>query len=215
MINLQIIVIKVSILLQYDPINYWDEHTIMKSYLMALLLGMNCLTSSAIAEQTQALEKSLAVYKVHYAEKWAFLINDLESRTDLSFVQKLSRYEQEVKKLKAEYMQQRISEYNDKEVSVTVQHQCKGRPAGSTKNCGYRCAERPNEDMYTTAAWTTFMGDTTKEIINEEKACFKLEATGNTTRTGSVTAIFRYRTNYVGYITADDADALFESFLPK
>ena len=38
-------------------------------------------------------------------------------------------------------------------------------------------------------------------------------AKGNVKKEGSVSAVFKYRTNYVGYITADDADALFNSFL--
>jgi hypothetical protein len=172
------------------------------------------LGNIALAEPTQELN-SLEAYKAHYFDKWTTLVNDLESKTDLSFVQKLTRYEDEVDKLKKQYEQQRASDYNRDEMTVTVEHQCKGRPYGSTKNCGYRCAERPSEDMYTTKEWTTFTGDHMKEIVNEEKACFKLEAKGNVKKQGSVTAVFKYRTNYVGYITADDADALFDSFLEK
>lgn len=186
----------------------------MKNWLGLLLIALSCLGNVALAEPAQEL-KSLEAYKAHYAEKWTVLVSDLESRTDLSFVQKLVRYEQEVDALKKQYEQQLASEYNSNEVTVTVEHQCKGRPSGSTKNCGYRCAERPNEDMYTTEEWTTFTGDHMKETVNEEKACFKLEASGNVKKEGSVTAVFKYRTNYVGYITADDADALFNSFLTE
>ena len=185
----------------------------MKKYLASLALFF-ALSGLAMAGPTQEL-KSLEAYKADYAEKWTALVSDLESRTDLSFVQKLARYEQEVGQLKKQYKQQRTSEYNSDEVTVTVEHQCKGRPSGSTKNCGYRCAERPNDDMYTTDEWTTFTGDHINETVNEEKACFKLEASGNVKKQGSVTAVFKYRTNYVGYITADDADALFNSFLTK
>lgn len=186
----------------------------MKNWLGLLLIVLSCLGNIALAEPTQELN-SLEAYKAHYFDKWTTLVNDLESKTDLSFVQKLTRYEDEVDKLKKQYEQQRASDYNRDEMTVTVEHQCKGRPYGSTKNCGYRCAERPSEDMYTTKEWTTFTGDHMKEIVNEEKACFKLEAKGNVKKQGSVTAVFKYRTNYVGYITADDADALFDSFLEK
>ena len=106
----------------------------MKKYLASLALFF-ALSGLAMAEPTQEL-KSLEAYKADYAEKWTALVSDLESRTDLSFVQKLARYEQEVGQLKKQYKQQRTSEYNSDEVTVTVEHQCKGRPSGSTKNCG-------------------------------------------------------------------------------
>lgn len=148
-----------------------------------------------------------------YKTKWNTLVNSVEARDDLSFVEKLTMYNQELNKLKQQYVETRLNEYSNNEVAVTVEHQCKGRPAGSTKNCGYRCAERPNEDMFTQEDWISFEGDYMDEIINEEKVCFKLESKGNVKKEGSVTAIFRYRGSFVDYKTADDASALFSSFL--
>jgi hypothetical protein len=184
----------------------------MKNWLGSLLIALSCLSTGALAEQAQNL-KSLDAYKALYADKWARLVSDIENRSDLSFIQKLTVYEQEVDKLKKQYEEERIAEYKGSEVTLTVEHQCKGRPGGSTKNCGYRCVERPNEEMYTIEEWITFSGDHMKDIINEEKACFKLEAKGNSKKQGSVTAVFKYRGSYVGYKTADDTDTLFNSFL--
>ena len=66
--------------------------------------------------------------------------------------------------------------------------------------------------MYTKPEWVTFSGDYMKEVINEEKACFKLEAKGNRQKQGTVTATFKYRNSFVGYKTIDDATELFDSF---
>jgi hypothetical protein len=142
-------------------------------------------------------------------------VSSLEQRADLSFLQKLSAYDRAVSDLKKQYAQDRANEYKNSEVTVTVEHSCKGRPSGSTKNCGYRCAERPNENMFTTAEWVTFSGDVMKERINEEKACFKLEAKGNVEKQGSVTATFKYRNSFVDYKLIDDAESLFNSFTEK
>jgi hypothetical protein len=182
---------------------------------MKMSLAVLTLLSVLFSGMTMAEPKALEMYKAQYKQKWTALVSGIENRSDLSFIQKLTVYEQEVDKLKKQYQQERVEEYNSNEVTVTAEHQCKGRPSGSTKNCGYRCAERPNEDMFTKEEWVTFTGDTMKEVINEEKACFKLEAKGNMKKQGSVSAVFKYRTNYVGYITADDADALFNSFLTE
>jgi hypothetical protein len=184
----------------------------MKKYLASVALLLALFSSLNMAQEQQELSALEAHESLYYA-KWTSLVLELEARTGLSFIQKLVMYEEEVNNLKEQYKEQRVGDYSDDEVSVTVEHQCKGRPAGSTKNCGYRCAERPDEDMYTTAEWTTFTGDYMKEMISEEKVCFKLEATGNVKKQGSVTAVFKYRKNYVGYRTSNDANALFDSFL--
>ncbi|MBT3506074.1 MAG: hypothetical protein HN475_09990 [Piscirickettsiaceae bacterium] len=184
----------------------------MKKYLASLALLVALFSGLIMAQDKQELS-ALEAHESLYHAKWTSLVSELEVRTDLSFVQKLVMYEEEVNKLKEQYKEQRVAEYNDDEVTVTAEHQCKGRPAGSTRNCGYRCVERPNEDMYTTAEWTMFTGDYMKEVVNEEKACFKLEASGNVSKQGSVTAVFKYRKNYIVYRTSDDADALFDSFL--
>ncbi len=180
----------------------------MYKYLVLLLA---LLSPFAFAEELSA-PRSVEDYQAIYKAKWTSLVESLEQRTDLSFVQKMGAYEQEVNKLKKQYAQERMGEYNDSEVTLSVEHACKGRPSGSTKNCGYRCVERPNEDMFTKPEWVTFSGDYMKEIINEEKACFKLEAKGNTQKQGIVTATFKYRNSFVDYKTIDDATELFDSF---
>jgi hypothetical protein len=180
----------------------------MHKYLILLLA---LLSQFAFAEQMNE-QRSVEEYQAIYKAKWHSLVESLEQRTDLSFVQKLATYEQEVNKLKKQYSQERMGDYNDNEVTLSVEHACKGRPSGSTKNCGYRCVERPNKDMYTKPEWVSFSGDYMKEIINEEKACFKLEAKGNTQKEGTVTATFKYRNSFVEYKTVDDATELFDSF---
>ncbi len=177
---------------------------------IALLFASLMLFSSiSHADQNSEL---IAAQQQKYQAKWADLVSTLEQRTDLSFAQKLAEYEQAVIELKQQYVDDRITGYQQKEQVVTVTHTCKGRPSGSTKNCGYRCAERPNAEMYTTDEWITFSGDTMSEITNEEKACFKLEAKGNVVKEGTVTAIFKYRNSFIDYKTMDDANALFRSF---
>ena len=180
----------------------------MHKYLILLLA---LFSQFAFAEQTGE-QRSVEEYQAIYKTKWTSLVDSLEHRTDLTFLQKMARYEQEVNKLKKQYAEERMGDYNDSEVTLSVEHQCKGRPSGSTKNCGYRCVERPNEDMYTMPEWVTFSGHYMKEIINEEKACFKLEAKGNRQKQGMVTATFKYRNSFVGYKTIDDATELFDSF---
>lgn len=158
---------------------------------------------------------ALSAQQQKYHAKWAELVASLEQRSDLSFTQKLAEYDKAVAALKQQYVDDRVSGLQQREQTLTVTHSCKGRPSGSTKNCGYRCVERPNNDMYTTEEWITFSGDTMGEITNEEKACFKLEAKGNVYREGSVTAVFKYRDSFIGYKTMDDADALFRSFFQQ
>ena len=182
---------------------------------MKMSLAVLTLVSVLFSGLTMAQPEALEIHKAEYKQKWQALVQGIENRSDLSFTQKLTVYEQEVAKLKKQYQEERVEEYNSNEVTITVDHQCKGRPAGSTRNCGVRCAERPDEDMFTKVEWVTFSGDYMDEVVNEEKACFKLEAKGNVKKEGSVSAVFKYRTNYVGYITADDADALFNSFLTE
>lgn len=180
----------------------------MYKFLVVLLVLFSQFTFAEEVNKPRSVEE----YQVIYKEKWTALVGSLEQRTDLSFVQKLATYEQEVSKLKKQYAQERMGEYNDSEVTFSIDHMCKGRPSGSTKNCGYRCVERPNEDMYTKEEWVSFSGDYMDEIINEEKACFKLEAKGNTKKEGTVTATFKYRNSFVDYKTVDDATELFDSF---
>ncbi len=180
----------------------------MYKYLIVLFVLFSQFAFAEQMNQSRSVEDYQAIYKA----KWSSLVASLEKRNDLSFVQKLAAYEQEVNKLKKQYAQERMGEYNDSEVTLSVDHECRGRPGGSTKNCGYRCVERPNEDMYTKPEWVTFSGDYMKEIINEEKACFKLEAKGNMRKQGTVTAVFKYRNSFVEYKTLDDATELFDSF---
>ena len=180
----------------------------MYKYLVLLLVLFSQLATAEEVNKSRSVDEYQNIYKA----KWTSLVESLEQRTDLSFVQKLATYEQEVSKLKKQYAQERMGEYNDSEVTLSVDHDCKGRPSGSTKNCGYRCVERPNEDMYTKPEWVSFSGDYMKEIINEEKACFKLEAKGNIQKEGTVKATFKYRNSFVDYKTVDDATELFDSF---
>lgn len=182
----------------------------MKKWLITFFV----LTMSHLsAVQADEVFASLEDLQQGYKAKWSTLVSSLEQRDDLTFVEKLAIYDQEITALKQDYAQAKIGEYRDNEVTITVEHECKGRPAGSTKNCGYRCVERPNEDMYTTEEWVTFNGDAMGTIVNEEKACLKLEAKGNVKKVGSVTAVFKYRNSFVDYKVADDASELFSSFL--
>jgi len=180
----------------------------MQKYLVLLLVLCSPLALAENITEPRPVEELHTEYK----NKWSSLVSSLEQRTDLSFLQKLSAYDRAVSNLKKQYAQERVNEYKKNEVTVTVEHVCKGRPSGSTKNCGYRCAERPNEDMFTTEEWVTFSGDAMDEIINEEKACFKLEAKGNVKKHGTVTATFKYRNSFVDYKMIDDAEKLFNSF---
>lgn len=152
-------------------------------------------------------------YQQKYQAKWQQMVSELEHRSDLSFVQKMALYEQQVSQLKKQYVAERATDYQGKDETLSVTHTCKGRPAGSTKNCGTVCVERPNKDMFTKPEWVEFTGDYMDEIINEEMACFKLEAKGNTKKVGSVTATFKYRDSYIDYKGVDDADKLFSSFV--
>lgn len=184
----------------------------MSKSLISLFAVLLMFTHSAIAEQGTRTAEEI---RLDYKAKWQVLVNDLEARDDLSFVQKLAVYDQELTLLKKQYVEARLNEYKGDEVAITVEHECKGRPAGSTKNCGYVCAERPNEDMFTKPEWVSFKGDYMDEIINEEEACFELEAKGNVKKQGSVTAVFKYRGSFVDYKSADDATELFSSFLAE
>jgi len=177
----------------------------MHKIIISLIAFSFCFASQANAEQFDDLR---SVYKT----KWTELVSSIEQRTELSFIQKMAVYEREVSGLKKQYAEDKSNAYKGREETITVNHECKGRPGGSTKSCGVRCVQRPNEDMYTTEDWVTFNGDTMKETVSEEKACFKLEAKGNTLKEGSVTAVFKHRSSYIDYKTLDDADALFRSF---
>lgn len=180
----------------------------MQKYLVLFCLFFSPLIWADQDVKPRPIEEIQAEYK----QKWSSLVASLEQRNDISFLQKLAAYDQGVSRLKKEYAQARVAEYEKSEVTVTVDHECKGRPSGTTRNCGFRCAERPNEDMFTTEEWVTFTGDVMKENVSEEKACFKLEAKGNTKKTGSVTATFKYRGSFVDYKMIDDAEKLFNSF---
>lgn len=149
-----------------------------------------------------------------YQQQWQQLVDKIAARTEISFEKKLALYEHYLQQLKQEYAQQPQQYYQQHSVTLSETHQCKGRPAGSTKNCGFRCVVRPNKAMYTTEAWVTFSGDSTKTTVTEEKACLKLEAKGNVKKEGQVTAIFKYREGYANYKTISEADTLFRSFYP-
>lgn len=140
---------------------------------------------------------------------------ELKDRADLSFPQKLALYEREITSLKDQFATERAKEYQALEVTLTADHTCRGRPSGTAKNCGFKCVERPNENMYTTDEWITYTGDSMGELKNEAKACLKLEARGKGNEEGRVSAVFKYRTSYIEYKIAKDADALFNSFLAE
>lgn len=189
---------------------YNGKVTMKNSLIISLITLLLTFSHYAVAELNIRTAEEI---RHEYKAKWNDMVDSLEAREDLTFIEKLTVYDQQLNSLKQQYIETRLAEYKNNEVVVTVQHQCKGRPGGSTKNCGSVCAERPNDDMFTREDWVSFEGNYMDEIINEEKACFELEAKGNVKKQGSVTATFRYRDSFVDYKTAYDASDLFSSFL--
>jgi hypothetical protein len=186
----------------------------MQKYLASFALFLTLFSGLVIAQEGQQ-PAALETYKPQYQAEWTSLVSQLAARTDLSFPQKLVRYEREVTGLKAQFVVERAKEYQNLAIKLTADHQCKGRPSGTPKNCGFVCVERPNDNMYTTEQWTSYTGDSMGDIKNEAKACLKLEVRGKGKKQGSVSAIFKFRTSYIDYKVADDADALFNSFLTE
>jgi len=183
-------------------------------YLAPLALLFSVFSTMVLAQQ--AIEpQSMESYQTQYHAKWTSLVSELKDRADLSFPQKLALYEREITSLKDQFATERAKEYQALEVTLTADHTCRGRPSGTAKNCGFKCVERPNENMYTTDEWITYTGDSMGELKNEAKACLKLEARGKGNEEGRVSAVFKYRTSYIEYKIAKDADALFNSFLAE
>tara|TARA_R110002111_G_scaffold119225_2_gene182128 strand:+ start:520 stop:1098 length:579 start_codon:yes stop_codon:yes gene_type:complete len=189
-----------------------DWNVKMQHYLASLALIFTVF--STIATGQQILEpQPMDGYQTQYQSKWTALVANLKDRADLSFPEKLALYEREITSLKQQFGAERSKEYQSMTVTLTADHACKGRPSGTAKNCGYKCVERPNENMYTTDDWITYTGDSKGQIKNEAKACLKLEARGSGKTEGRVSAVFKYRTSYIDYKVAKDADELFNSFL--
>ncbi len=186
----------------------------MQQYLVSITFIITVFSTMVAAQETIA-PQSMSGYKTQYQAKWSSLVSELKDRADLSFPQKLALYEREITSLKHQFAAERAKEYQALEVTLTANHVCKGRPSGIPKNCGFKCVERPNENMYTTDKWISFSGDSMGELQNEAKACLKLEARGRGNKEGSVSAVFKYRTSYIDYKVAQDADALFSSFLAE
>ncbi|MFT7234918.1 MAG: hypothetical protein ACI9QV_000488 [Methylophagaceae bacterium] len=187
----------------------------MKIGLGILLITGICLTNIVSAQQTQQGLKLLDIYKAHYGQRWTSLVSGLENRSDLSFAQKLAHYEQQIGIVKQQFSKERIQEYQQQSITLKVEHKCKGRPSGTAKNCGFKCVERPNENMYTTEKWVIYTGDEMGKTLNEAKACLKLEVRGAGKNEGTVSATYKYRPSYIDYKVADDADILFKSFLAQ
>jgi len=79
----------------------------MKKYLASLALLVALFSGLIMAQDKQELS-ALEAHESLYHAKWTSLVSELEVRTDLSFVQKLVMYEEEVNKLKEQYKEQRV-----------------------------------------------------------------------------------------------------------
>lgn len=176
-----------------------------------LVLSFPCFL---FAEEGPRL-KPLQNYKQQFQAEWILLVSTLDRNNKLSFQNKLVRYDKEVARLKSLFVTERANEYRSLSVTVVTTHYCNGRPSGTPRNCGFVCAERPDQNMYTMEEWVTFSGDSMGQIMNEAKACLKLEARGKSRKKGRVSAVFKYRKSYIDFMSAADADVLFNEILIK
>ena len=186
----------------------------MNKYL-ALFTFLLTLFSSLLSAEEGSQLKLLEDYKHKYQAEWFLLVSTLEAKENLSFKNKLMRYEDEVSRLKQLFVVERVNEYESLSTTLVSTHQCNGRPSGTPKNRGVVCVERPDENMYTTEEWVTYKGDSMGQVMTEAKACLKLEVRGKGRKKGSVSAVFKFRKDYIKYKSAGDADFLFNDFLTE
>ena len=67
---------------------------------MKMSLAVLTLVNVLFSGLTMAHPEALEMHKAEYKQKWQALVQGIENRSDLSFTQKLTVYEQEVAKLK-------------------------------------------------------------------------------------------------------------------
>lgn len=187
---------------------------IVKNVLFLVITSLTLPAYSATADQSNH-PVPLDNYKVEYRSQWQQLLNKVEDENGLSFIEKLAIYQPGIDQLKQQFIKQRRNDYQMISVDLSAHHSCRGRPSGTAKNCGYKCVERPNENMFTKDEWVKIDGDVMDEIRNEAKACIKVIIRGTGKNEANVTATFKYRNSYIDYKVAEDANTLFNQLLSE
>lgn len=188
--------------------------------LMIRKIALCCLTlvlgTAPLIGTSQSL-KPIAEYQADYEKKWATLVLQLEQDQDMSTAQKIVSYQQKFGEMEQAFERQRLADYQQLEVTETVEQICRGKSPRTkifrNQVCARKCVESPNKDMYTSTDLVKFEGPTKREVVTDTKACFRLEVRRVGTQKGSVTATFKYSDNYINHAIGQDAKALFSQVL--
>jgi sulfatase maturation enzyme AslB (radical SAM superfamily) len=174
-----------------------------------------CLAVSPLMATSESL-KPIAEYQAHYDKKWTALVLQLEQDQDASTAQKIVSYQQKIGEMEQIFERQRLADYQQLEVTETVETICRGKSPRTkifrNQVCATKCVERPNKDMYTSTELVKFEGPTQGELVTDTKACFRLETRRVGTQKGSVTAKFKYSDIYINQAISQDAKVLLNTY---
>lgn len=155
--------------------------------------------------------KNLSDYVPKYKDKHRIVIKTIEQRTDLSLEEKLKLVVAEVNKLRKEFSTERTKEYENKEVTLSVEHSCTSESSGGKKDCKYKCVSAPAPGLVTSKDWNKVEGDNKGTTISEDRttACLRMTVAGKGRNFGILKASFRYEPNWTAKTVQKETDQLF------
>jgi hypothetical protein len=179
-----------------------------KLNLIFTLLVIILTCSNLIAQDYKV--KDLDTFVPEYNDKHKIILRAIEASTEPLAV-KLKMYEDEMKKLKATFKKDRISEYSSKATSLSVYHSCTSKSRGGKKKCGWRTVWAPTPEMYTNMDMVSVDGDTKGTVVSPDgrAASIKMSVAGEGKNSGTLTAIFKYHPDRMQIKVSEEIDTLF------
>ncbi|WP_207536292.1 hypothetical protein [Desertivirga arenae] len=144
-------------------------------------------------------------------DKHRIILKAIEDRTDLTIAQKLVLYESEMSKLKEAFRTARKTEYQSKEVTLSVEKSCTSASSGGVKDCGYGTVNAPNSDMYTRTDWIKVIGTNKGTTVAPDgsSAGLKMTVAGKGRNFGTLYATFRYKPESISTLVDKETVDLF------
>jgi hypothetical protein len=130
--------------------------------------------------------------------------------------ERIALLESLVKKLESEFREARTAEYESSQVKILKKHHCtvgRGIPGNEYLDCGEKCAEAPNSDLYTKPEWLCFTG-TQKGIevtAGGRNACLRMTPQTKGVNRGGIHVLFKYKPEAIAKRVASDWTTLYST----
>jgi len=166
-----------------------------KLSLLMMLLMVASVSSFALLNEPSYQVRPLSYFVADYRAKFQVIkgaIDDLPPTTPIA--ERLALLNSEMDKLKKQFRQERVAEYESKTYSGSVLNWCTSKSSGGKKKCGTRFTYAPISDLYTTLAWCSVKGTNKGIVVDADgrRAGLKMSVAGKGKNKGTLTALFKY-----------------------